>query len=302
MQEKVAQQANLEIRGQHRFPGKGTALAAEGTAGHDRAIRPNDGAGGRRRLFPRALLQETRLRQGRRALHHRLRESFPARYRGRPARPSRARSSLSACASCPRRSFLITRSARLARAIRRRRRCCLSFRAISRKGPISCSASIFRKDSSTRWSSRRIYRYVQPDLVETRITIHEGQQVFLRQHQFRRPDDLRRRSVARADARSAPAALHRGAAGGYSAAVAVLLQNARLLRGESGGGRRSDAGRLAERCRSGSSVEPGPVYYFDGITVSGTRKLRPSYLVNRFKKFQRPALQPGGAGPRRSAS
>ncbi|MGH9695448.1 MAG: BamA/TamA family outer membrane protein, partial [Bryobacteraceae bacterium] len=31
------------------------------------------------------------------------------------------------------------------------------------------------------------------------------------------------------------------------------------------------------------TVEPGPIYYYDGVTVSGTRQLRPSYLVNRFK-------------------
>jgi len=34
------------------------------------------------------------------------------------------------------------------------------------------------------------------------------------------------------------------------------------------------------------TVDPGQVYYFDGITIQGTRKLRPNYLVNRFRKFQ----------------
>ena len=34
------------------------------------------------------------------------------------------------------------------------------------------------------------------------------------------------------------------------------------------------------------TVDPGQVYYFDGVTVKGTRKLRPSYLVNRLKKFR----------------
>ena len=34
------------------------------------------------------------------------------------------------------------------------------------------------------------------------------------------------------------------------------------------------------------TVEPGPVYYFDGVTVSGTRQLRPSYLVNRFQDLR----------------
>ena len=31
------------------------------------------------------------------------------------------------------------------------------------------------------------------------------------------------------------------------------------------------------------TIDPGPVYYFDGVTVKGTRELRPSYLVNRFR-------------------
>ena len=34
------------------------------------------------------------------------------------------------------------------------------------------------------------------------------------------------------------------------------------------------------------TVDPGQVYYFDGVTVKGTRTLRPSYLVNRLKKFR----------------
>jgi outer membrane protein insertion porin family len=34
------------------------------------------------------------------------------------------------------------------------------------------------------------------------------------------------------------------------------------------------------------TVEPGQLYYFDGVTVKGTQQLRPSYLVNRFKNFR----------------
>ena len=34
------------------------------------------------------------------------------------------------------------------------------------------------------------------------------------------------------------------------------------------------------------TIDPGPVYYFDGVTVSGTKELRPSFLVNRFRKFR----------------
>jgi len=34
------------------------------------------------------------------------------------------------------------------------------------------------------------------------------------------------------------------------------------------------------------TLDPGPVYYFDGVTVKGTRQLRPQYLVDRFKKLR----------------
>ena len=33
------------------------------------------------------------------------------------------------------------------------------------------------------------------------------------------------------------------------------------------------------------TIEPGQVYYYDGVTVHGTQQLRPSYLVNRFKQY-----------------
>ncbi len=34
------------------------------------------------------------------------------------------------------------------------------------------------------------------------------------------------------------------------------------------------------------TIEPGPVYRFDGVTVSGTKQLHPSYLAKRFRKFR----------------
>ena len=34
------------------------------------------------------------------------------------------------------------------------------------------------------------------------------------------------------------------------------------------------------------TVNPGRIYYYDGITVKGTRQLRPSYLFNRFKQYR----------------
>src|SRR5947207_6971745 len=34
------------------------------------------------------------------------------------------------------------------------------------------------------------------------------------------------------------------------------------------------------------TIDPSHIYYFDGVTVKGTQTLRPSYLVNRFKKLR----------------
>jgi outer membrane protein assembly factor BamA len=43
---------------------------------------------------------------------------------------------------------------------------------------------------------------------------------------------------------------------------------------------------LGDRVPIRVTIEPGQVYHFDGVTVTGTRQLHPSYLVNRFKKLR----------------
>src|SRR6184192_2916976 len=40
------------------------------------------------------------------------------------------------------------------------------------------------------------------------------------------------------------------------------------------------------------TISPGPVYYFDGVTVSGLDRLRPSYVVKRFTKLEGKAYSP----------
>ena len=40
------------------------------------------------------------------------------------------------------------------------------------------------------------------------------------------------------------------------------------------------------------SVTPGPLYHFDGVTVKGLEKLRPSYLTRRFSKFSGKTYSP----------
>jgi outer membrane protein insertion porin family len=40
------------------------------------------------------------------------------------------------------------------------------------------------------------------------------------------------------------------------------------------------------------SVTPGPLYHFDGVTVKGLEKLRPSYITRRFSKFSGKTYSP----------
>jgi len=40
------------------------------------------------------------------------------------------------------------------------------------------------------------------------------------------------------------------------------------------------------------TISPGPVYYFDGVTVSGLDRLRPSYVIKRFTKLEGKAFSP----------
>src|SRR5205814_4357055 len=40
------------------------------------------------------------------------------------------------------------------------------------------------------------------------------------------------------------------------------------------------------------TISPGPVYYFDGVTVSGLDRLRPSYVVKRFTRLEGKAYSP----------
>src|SRR5438132_86451 len=40
------------------------------------------------------------------------------------------------------------------------------------------------------------------------------------------------------------------------------------------------------------TISPGPVYHFDGVTVSGLDRLRPSYVIKRFTKLEGKAFSP----------
>jgi outer membrane protein insertion porin family len=129
------------------------------------------------------------------------------------------------------------------------------------------------------------YDYVRPDLVVTRIVVHEGQQYWFGKINFAGDTiygplalegqiiDLIRQPYTQARLVDIPRRLESyfKTRGYYAAKVDAVGDPALALHGH-----------VPIRI----TVEPGKVYYFDGVSVSGTRQLRPSYLVNRFKKLR----------------
>ena len=135
------------------------------------------------------------------------------------------------------------------------------------------------------------YEYVRPDLVTVRIVIHEGQQYFFGNINWVGPTiyggealrgqilDLVRRPFTEGRLNDIPRRLqaYYKTRGYYAVKVDAVGDPSLAIHG-----------RVPVRI----AIDPGPVYYFDGVTVKGTRKLRPSYLVNRFKKLRGRAYSP----------
>ncbi len=129
------------------------------------------------------------------------------------------------------------------------------------------------------------YEYVRPDLVVARIVIDEGQRYSFGNINFVGPTiygpealrgqmlDLLRQPYTEARLADIPRRLqsYYKTRGYYAVKVDAVGDPTLAVQG-----------RVPVRV----TVDPGPVYYFDGITVQGTQKLRPSYLVNRFRKFE----------------
>jgi outer membrane protein insertion porin family len=129
------------------------------------------------------------------------------------------------------------------------------------------------------------FHYARPDLVNAEIVIHEGQRYFFGNVNFVGPTiyggealrgqmlDLLRRPYTEARLADIPRRLQSYyKTRGYFAVKVDAVADPKLAVG----------GRVPVRV----TVEPGAVYYFDGVTVKGTHQLRPSYLVNRFKKLR----------------
>ena len=129
------------------------------------------------------------------------------------------------------------------------------------------------------------YNYVRPDLVVVRILVHEGQQYWFGKINFAGETiygplalegqiiDLIKQPYTQARLADIPRRLESyfKTRGYYAAKVDAIGDPSLSLHG-----------RVPIRI----TVEPGKIYYFDGVNVSGTRQLHPAYLVNRFKKLR----------------
>ncbi len=135
------------------------------------------------------------------------------------------------------------------------------------------------------------FRYAAPDLVNARIVIQEGRQYSFGEINFVGPTiyggealrgqilDLLRQPYTEARLADIPRRLQSYyKTRGYFGVKVDAVGDPTLAVG----------GKVPIRV----NVEPGPVYYFDGVTVKGTKKLRPSYLTNRFRQFSGQAYSP----------
>ena len=129
------------------------------------------------------------------------------------------------------------------------------------------------------------YTFVQPDLVDALIVVHEGQQYHFGHVEFIGPtiygaetlraevNDLLSQPYTEARVADIPRRLqaYYKARGYYAVKVDASADPA-----------------VAEQAHVPVrvTVDPSHIYYFDGVTVRGTQALHPSYLVNRFKKLR----------------
>jgi outer membrane protein insertion porin family len=129
------------------------------------------------------------------------------------------------------------------------------------------------------------YRFVQPDVVDALIVVHEGQQYFFGNVDFIGPtiygaetvrgqlNDLLSQPYTDARVADIPRRLqaYYKSRGYYAVKVDASGDPAAAVHG-----------RVPVRV----TIDPSHIYYFDGVTVTGTQQLRPSYLVNRFRKLR----------------
>ncbi|MBA3609160.1 MAG: BamA/TamA family outer membrane protein [Chthoniobacterales bacterium] len=128
-------------------------------------------------------------------------------------------------------------------------------------------------------------RYVQPDLVRAQIVIQEGRKYSFGNINFVGPTlyggealrgqilDLSRRPYTEARVADIQRRIqsYYKTRGYYAVEVNAIGDPSLAINGQ-----------VPVRV----TVNPRQVYYYDGITVQGTRQLRPSYLFNRFKQYR----------------
>ena len=139
-----------------------------------------------------------------------------------------------------------------------------------------------------------VYDYVRPDQVDARIVVHEGQRYFFGETIFIGPTiyggealrgqmlDLIGRPYTEARLADIPRRLqsYYKTRGYFAVKVDAIGEPTLALHG-----------RVPVRV----TIEPGPVYRFDGVTVRGTRAIAPELSGETVPKIPRPALQSGSA-------
>jgi outer membrane protein insertion porin family len=129
------------------------------------------------------------------------------------------------------------------------------------------------------------YNFVQPDLVDALIVVHEGQQYHFGNVEFIGPtiygaealraqlNDLINQPYTDARVADIPRRLqaYYKARGYYAVKVDASADPMAAVHAH-----------VPVRV----TIDPSHIYYFDGVTVTGTQALRPSYLVNRFKRLR----------------
>ncbi len=129
------------------------------------------------------------------------------------------------------------------------------------------------------------YRFVQSDLVNAEIAVNEGQRYFFGPVDFVGPTIFGAETVRG----QLDDLLNQPYTDGRLADIPRRLQAYYKARGyyavkvdASGDPAAAVHGHVPVRV----TIDPSHIYYFDGVTVTGTQKLRPSYLVNRFRRLR----------------
>ncbi|MGI9115854.1 MAG: BamA/OMP85 family outer membrane protein [Chthoniobacterales bacterium] len=129
------------------------------------------------------------------------------------------------------------------------------------------------------------YDFLQPDLVSALIVVQEGQRYSFGPIEFAGPTVYDRETLRG----QLLDLINQPYTDGRVADIPRRLQAYYKARGyyavkvdASGNPTAAVGGHVPVRV----TIDPSHIYYFDGVQVTGTQQLRPSYLVNRFRKLR----------------